>query len=179
MASQTVARPELTKRRGALGVGVAFLVVVLLVGVGIGYYVAPRSQAPPGGADILVLSDATVHPSVLAGPMPDMFSFVVGGLKNPTVQVKPGTQVLVHFLNIDTDLPHSLVFVVQAPPYAAGFTAQPAFTGAESANPIAGVPPGGNATFSFAAGQAGTYWYVCGVSAHASSGMYGKFVVQA
>ncbi len=162
--------------RNALAV--ALLIAGLAIGTGLGYVIAPKSQPAPSAENTILISGSQVHLSVLAGPMADMPAFVVGGLENPTLQVQPGTQIMVHFLSIDTDLYHSLVFVSQAPPYSASFTAQPAFSGAQTTNPIAGLPPGGNATFSFTASTAGTYWYVCGMPGHASSGMYGKFLVQ-
>lgn len=156
------------------GLAVALLVVGLLIGAGIGYLVAPRSQAPSPG-DVITIPGSTVHLSVLSGPG---LSFAIGGLVNPTIQVTPGAQIMVHFLNIAT-IPHSFAIVAQGPPYASEPPSEVAFSGAESPDAMMGTTSGGNATFSFTAGSAGTYWYLCHVPGHATGGMYGKFVVQA
>ena len=152
------------------------LVAGLVTGLGIGYTVAPRAQAPSGNT--ITTTGSTIHLAVVAGPMPDMYSFVIGGLKNPIVQVPLGAEVMVHFANIDTDLPHSLGVVADGPPFAAE-PPEAAFPGAESPDAHMGSMPGENATFSFTVSTAGTYWYVCHVAGHATGGMFGKFEVRA
>lgn len=116
-----------------------------------------------------------MHLSVLSGPG---LTFAIGGLTNPTIQVKPGAQVVVHFLNVDVQ-PHSFGILAQGPPYGAEPPTEPAFPGAGSPDAHMGTPPAGNATFSFTVGSAGTYWYICHVPGHAAANMYGEFVVQA
>ena len=163
--------------------GVVLLVLGLITGFVAGYYVAPSSsQASPASntiTDTIVLSSSTVHIGVLAGPMTDMLSFSVGGLKNPTIQVKPGTEVEIHFINIDDTHWHSMIIVSQAPPFGGSLSITPAFAGASTPNVTTGMPPGSDVEFSFTASQAGTYYYLCGFPGHAAAGMYGKFVVKA
>lgn len=159
--------------RGAI-VGVVLLIVGLLVGVGIGYLIAPGpGPAPP--ANTISISGSRVHLSVLSGPGTDL-AFPIGGPTNPTIKVQAVANVTIHFLNIGT-LPHSWVLLTQGPPYAADPPTEVAFPGAETPDAMMGTPSGGNATISFTASTAGTYWYVCHVPGHAAGGMYGKFVV--
>lgn len=160
------------------GLAVALLVAGLIAGLGIGYAVVPRGQTPSAPANTITMTGSVIHLSVLAGPVPDMFSFVIGGLRNPTLQVPVGAEVVVHFSNIDPALPHSFGVVGGSPPFAAE-PPETAFEGAETPNAHMGSMPGENATFSFTASTAGTYWYVCHVPGHATGGMFGKFEVRA
>lgn len=152
----------------------ALLVVGILIGFGVSY-VVPRPQASPFQENLIVITESTVHLSVLSGPG---LTFTIGGLTNPTIQVKPGSQIVVHFLNIG-GANHSFGIVTQGPPYGTEPPTEIAFPGAESPDAHMGTMQGSNASFSFTVGAAGTYWYVCHVPGHAAAGMYGKFVVQA
>ncbi len=154
------------------------VVGALLVGLGAGYAMAPRSVAGTSNANELEIPGNAVNLAVAAGPMPDMYHFVIGGLLNPTLVLTKGANVTVYFRNIDTDMEHSMVFTSQAPPYTGISNFTLAFPGGETANATTGVPPGGSAVFSFVARASGTYWYVCGIPGHAANGMYGKLIVQ-
>ncbi len=165
------------KRKSAVPMVIAGLIVGLVIGLPIGYLVAP-APSPGVPANTIVLSGTNVHLSVLAGPGGDL-SFSIGGLENPTVQVRSGTQFMVHFSNIDPLVNHSMSVLFVAPPYLAVVEADPAFLGAETMDAHMGTMAGGDATFEFTASTAGTYCYICHVAGHATAGMYGKFVVTA
>ena len=165
--------PQRAKGSGrALAIGL--LVVGLVVGLGIGYLIAPTPQAPPAPENVIEISGSSVHLAVLSGPG---LAFSIGGLKNPTISVERGANVTVHFSNIDS-LPHSFVVVAQGPPYGADPPAA-ALPGAETPMAMDGTMAGENASASFTASTAGTYYYVCHVPGHASAGMYGTFNVRA
>jgi len=165
------------KRRMSIGAIIGSLLAGLLIGLLIGYLVAP-APSPGVPANTIVLTGTSVHLSVLAGPAGDL-DFSIGGLENPTLQARSGTQVIVHFTNIDPAVNHSMSFLATAPPYPGEVMGDPAFAGAETPDAHMGTMPGDSATFTFTASTAGTYYYICHVPGHAAAGMYGKFVVTA
>lgn len=154
--------------------GIVLLVVGLLIGAAIGFYAAPRSTPPP--ANEIALSGTRVYLAVVSGPG-NALSFAIGGLTDPTIRVARGANVTVFFRNVDSAQSHSWVLLSSGPPYAAEPPMDIAFPGAGSPDMMMGTMPAGYATFAFTASTAGTYWYVCHVSAHAAGGMYGQFLV--
>ncbi len=165
------------KRKSAVSMAISGLIVGLVIGLPIGYLVAP-APSPGVPANTIVLTGTNVHLSVLAGPG-GAFDFSIGGLENPTLQVRSGTQITVHFANIDPAVNHSMSVLSVAPTYPAVVEADPAFAGAETPDAHMGTMSGENATFTFTASTAGTYYYICHVAGHATAGMYGKFLVTA
>lgn len=163
--------------KGAKGVGkavaIGLLIIGLVVGLGLGYVIAPRPAAPSG--NVIALDGTAIHLAVLSGPGAQL-TFLVGGLENPTIEVPAGANVTVHYSNI-ASIAHSWVLVSAGPPYGAE-PPEVAIPGALShPMPHEGQAPGENATFAFTASPAGTYWYVCHVAGHAAGGMYGTFVI--
>lgn len=152
------------------------LVLGVIMGSILGYLVVPRPPSTPGSSTIII-PGMSVQLAVAGGPMPDMYRFVIGGIVNATAEVQLDANVTVYFVNIDTELDHSMVITSQPPPYAATPNVQPAFPGSETRDPTVGIPPGANVSFSFTASAPGTYWYLCEVPGHAASGMYGRIVV--
>jgi rusticyanin len=175
MAIPTGAEVGASRPSRGIIVGVVLLIVGLVVGVGIGYVIAPRPVTTPA-VNTISISESMVHLSVLSGPDTD-FSFLIGGLENPTIEIDRGANVTIHFLNIGA-VPHSWVLLTAAPPYAAEPPAEVAFPGAETPDAMMGTPSDGSATTAFTSSSAGTYWYVCHVPGHAASAMFGKFVVR-
>ena len=169
------------------------LIVGLVTGFGVGYLVAPVAPAPQAPPErILDISAAAVELTVHAGHLDSKFSFLISGshldgafwspidgMLNPTVRVKAGANVTVYFRNVDWDMPHSMGFIAQAPPYGADPPEEMAFPGAETPMAHNGTMPEGDEIFAFTATTVGTYWYVCHVPGHATAAMYGKFVVSA
>ena len=171
MNAQGSALSESPKSTGK-GLAVALLVIGLVIGLGAGYFVAPGPRTAPG--NVIEVQGSSVHLAALSGPG---LVFSIGGLENPTISVERGANVTVHFSNIDS-LPHSFVVVAQGPPYGADPPAA-ALPGAETPMAMDGTMAGENASASFTASTAGTYYYVCHVPSHAAGGMYGKFEVRA
>ncbi|MGI0047271.1 MAG: plastocyanin/azurin family copper-binding protein [Nitrosotalea sp.] len=107
--------------------------------------------------------------------------FVVGGLINPTLVVKSGTQLSVTLINLDEDMSHNFVITESAPPYYTtpmmgngGFlNTMPILPNEEKQQGYAY-----EYTDSVTLNQPGTYWYICTYPGHAEEGMYGKIVVQ-
>lgn len=153
-------------------VAIVFLVAGLLVGLGLGYIVAPRLV--PAAGNVITLDAMTIHLGVMSGPQSSL-AFLIGGLENPTIVVPLGANITVHFRNIGS-IAHSWVLVSRGPPYE---TEPPelAIPRAASPMPHMGTAPGGNATFTFITSPAGMYWYVCHISGHAQGGMYGEFII--
>lgn len=154
-------------------IAIVLLVAGLLIGFGLGYLVAPRPA--PASRNVIALEGSVIHLSLLSGPE-GSFTFLIGGLEDPTIEVPVGANITVHYLNIG-NLEHSWVLVSEGPPYEAE-PPELAIPGAVSPMAHMGTDAGGNATFSFTASPAGAYWYVCHIAGHASSGMYGEFVVK-
>ncbi len=53
----------------------------------------------------------------------------------------------------------------------------PAFPGASVPNPQEGIDPGGTASFTFVASQAGTFRIACLLPGHEEAGMWGKVII--
>jgi sulfocyanin len=95
-----------------------------------------------------------------------------------TVTVPTGWHVVVHFENVHA-LPHSLVVLPSGAHQQSAPPGTPAFPGAVTKNPAAGLPKGTKQTVTFEASKAGTYEFLCGVPAHAVVGMWDILVVSA
>ncbi len=175
-ASAMEAPPREPMKTRLVAKGGALVVAGLLAGLAVGYYVGLASQPSPPPGNLLVVEGSRVHLSVLSGPGTD-FTFILGGLTNPTIEVEAGANVTVYLLNIAT-IPHSWVLLGEDPPYAAHPPEEVAFPGAATPEFDVGTPSGSNATISFTASTSGTFWYVCHVPGHAAGGMFGKFVIR-
>jgi rusticyanin len=112
-------------------------------------------------------------------------TFEVAGLVNPTIVVPSGSLITLTLVNMDygTDMDHGVVITPIGPPYPVmGMMGMPySLTGVSVLAPRdlknadeARFP---EASVTFRAGEAGTYYYLCQYYDHASKGMYGKLVV--
>ena len=119
-------------------------------------------------------ADVTILGGKKGGGSMDFNGFQRGAM---TVTVPVGWQVVMHFENADTPLPHSLAVMPAGAHQQVAPSGAPAFPGATTANFAAGLPKGGKQTFTFEASKAGTYDFVCGVPGHAVSGMWDSLVV--
>ncbi len=109
---------------------------------------------------------------------PDM-TFRVAGLTDPAIVVPRGSQVTVQFINGDNDEAHAWMIVDEQPPFSFYQPKTPAIPGAFSG--LIGDPTAngqGASTFTFQAGPAGTYQYICPMPGHAQMGMHGAFIVR-
>ena len=90
----------------------------------------------------------------------------------PTFTVKAGSTVTVEFTNVGT-MSHNWALVTQK---TSGNT-NLAFNKAQIASAAYPVQPGGKASVTFVANEAGSYYYICQVDAHVTLGMWGSFIV--
>ncbi|MBX6353511.1 MAG: hypothetical protein IRZ10_09255 [Thermoflavifilum sp.] len=92
------------------------------------------------------------------------------------ITVPVGWTVQVHFVNKDTNMPHSVGFVPWSQRTGSSFTA--AFPGSLMNNFQSGIQATDPAVeFSFKATTAGQYAMVCGIPGHAANGMWDEFDV--
>ena len=119
---------------------------------------------------------------VVTGPPADHdLAFVIQGMVNPTIHVAPGARVTLAMVNMDSGEYHTWSLTAQGPPYSSsgmmgsGGMMSGTMMGTSSLGPMSSMGMWSQ-QMSFTS-QEGTYWYVCAVSNHAASGMYGGFVV--
>jgi sulfocyanin len=122
--------------------------------------------------------DSTVELLVAAGLTPanggmNFNGATAGGL---TVTVPVKWHVILHFINDDQNMPHS-VEVTKAEVPVPAIPAKPAFTGAESKNATQGVDVGSKQDVRFTAEQAGSYVILCEVPGHGAAGMWIRLAV--
>ncbi len=119
---------------------------------------------------------------VYGSPASHDMSFVIQGMVNPTIHVAAGARVTLTMVNMDSGDYHTWSLTTQAPPYSSsgmmgsGGMMMSTMMGTSSLGPMSSTGMMWSQQMSFSA-RAGTYWYVCTVSDHAASGMYGEFVV--
>jgi hypothetical protein len=94
------------------------------------------------------------------------FNFNGYGKGQVLVQIPRGWRVNVRCLNNSSNMSHSCAIVRGV----SGRT--PAFPGAASQDPHAGLPPRRETVFSFLAAKVGTYRIACLVSTHEQAGMW-------
>jgi rusticyanin len=143
------------------------------------------NQVPVGASvdkasDTITFTSRTVSFTVVAVPPggPDM-TFRVAGLTDPTIVVPRDARVTVQFINGDSDEAHGWLVTDEQPPFSFGQPRVPSISGAFSG--VIGDPTAsgqGARTFTFQAGAAGTYQYICPMPGHAQMGMHGAFIVR-
>jgi rusticyanin len=143
------------------------------------------NQVPAGASvdkasDTITFTSRTVSFTVVAVPPggPDM-TFRVAGLTDPAIVVPRDARVTVQFINGDSDEAHGWLVTDEQPPYRFGQPRVPSISGAFSG--VIGDPTAsgqGARTFTFQAGSAGTYQYICPMPGHAQMGMHGAFIVR-
>lgn len=137
-------------------------------------------------ADIIKFTGKMIYIVMLAGPPSNILSFQSFNLTNPTIEVPLDSTVIIAIIDAGY-LNHSFGITSSAPPYPASVSPNqypPAFPGSEMPPTLLvnGLSPASANIFSgyliqFNATKTGTYWYLCFVPGHASSGMFGKFIV--
>ena len=143
------------------------------------------AQVPAGASvdkasNTITFTASSVSFTVVAVPPggPDM-TFRIAGLTNPALIVPQGAQVTVRFINGDSDEAHAWMIVNEQPPFGFYQPKTPDISGAFSG--LIGDPTAagqGASTFTFQAGPAGTYQYICPMPGHAQMGMHGPFIVR-
>jgi sulfocyanin len=92
------------------------------------------------------------------------------------ITVPEGARVSLAFSN-NGALPHSLQLIPTTKQLPAMAASKPAFPGAETPGPVAGILKGKSQAAVFTAAPPGRYLLICGFPGHALAGMYATFVV--
>ena len=130
------------------------------------------------GTPALGAAAHSVEFTIVAGQNNVEFGFNGHRKGDMTVTVPVGWQVVVYFEN-QGGAPHSLVVLPSGAGQVAAPPTTPAFSGAATKDPAAGLPKGGKQTITFEASKPGTYDVVCAVPGHAIAGQWVKLVVSA
>ena len=119
---------------------------------------------------------------VYASPGSADMAFEIQHMANPTLDFAPGTRVTVVAVNMDPREYHTWSLSTQSPPYSSmpmmgsgGMMTYGTMMGTGMMGP-ASASAFWSQQVSFTTNP-GSYWYLCAVAGHASSGMYGGFVV--
>lgn len=144
--------------------GVAIAAGVVLAACGS----SPSSSSPAGGGHYLSVSSAGKSVTLTL----NMTGFNFDGFSNGqmTVTVPRGWSVTVHCHN-DTTLPHTCAIVRNTS------STSPAFAGAATSDPTAGLQPNTSGSFTFTASSAGRFLIGCLVPGHMPAGMWDHFDV--
>jgi len=121
---------------------------------------------------------ATAAFSIVAGQGPANGGLNFNGVDKGrlTITVPVGAVVKLTLIN-KGDLPHSLQIILFTTALPATAVKQPAFPGAQTPNPMAGIMKGQTAAVQFTANKPGKYLLICGFPGHALLGMYASFEV--
>ncbi|MGH2391095.1 MAG: sulfocyanin-like copper-binding protein, partial [Chloroflexota bacterium] len=136
--------------------------------------VAPTPTKPGHGQSPALTTDPAAHTATLRlvaglGSANSGFNFDGASNGQLVVSIPVGYKLTVKFSNAAVPA-HSAVVTAYANRTAAVFP--PAFPGAATPNPTAGVGKGVQQTFTFTAAKVGTYAIVCAVPGHAAAGMW-------
>ncbi len=123
----------------------------------------------------LVFSARTVTIVIRTGPSDDMLSYRIQGLRNPTLDFRPGVEVHLLLANMDDDMHHDLRFGRKMHAYMPN----PDTAGTVGTHRLA---PSQSEKFSaeeivFRSVDTGTFSYFCSVKGHAAGGMSGHIVI--
>lgn len=116
--------------------------------------------------------------TVVAGKTPDNGEMNFNGASKGklVVTVPQGAQVRLTLQN-NGALPHSLELIPNTTQLPAQAENSPAFPGAETPDPIAGITKGKTQVVQFTAAKPGKYLLICGFPGHALLGMYATLIV--
>ena len=112
---------------------------------------------------------------VTTGPVEDMLSYRIQGLRNPTIAMKPGTRLHIVFMNTDDDMHHDIRIGASQSPW----TSSPdiaATVGSQRLDPVVEKKISAE-EFTLTANESGSFSYFCSVKGHASGGMRGTVLV--
>lgn len=117
---------------------------------------------------------------VYGSPADHDMAFVIQGMVNPAVHIPAGVRVTLTMVNMDSSEYHTWSMTSQAPPYGysgmmGGGMMSGTMMGTSSLAPMSSMGMWSQ-QMGFTS-LAGSYWYVCAVSNHAASGMYGQLIV--
>lgn len=132
------------------------------------------------GNNTLWFGSGAITLVVYGSPADHDMAFVIQGMVNPTIHMASGARVALTMVNMDSGEYHTWSMTSQAPPYSSsgmmgGGMMSGTMMGTSSLAPMSSMGMWSQ-QMSFTP-QAGSYWYVCAVSNHAASGMYGQLVM--
>jgi plastocyanin len=161
----------LSVRRFIQGAAGAALLVLALPAI---HGVAAQNPGGPVGAVRWLVANAKSHTATLtliAAYNNAVYGYNFDGYGNGKmiVTIPVNYRVTVIFTNKGT-LPHSAVITDYSKRNASSVS--PAFRGAASTNPTAGIGKGKTERFSFIVSKVGTYAIVCTVPGHEAAGMW-------
>lgn len=139
-----------------------------------------NSSATPGLA--FVANDSIWFPSgmdrlvIYASPPDHDMSFLIQGLVNPTVHMDAGARIILTVVNLDPDMYHNWALSRSGPPFGTMSMMDSGMMMAMAMQSPASTQGYWSQSVSFTA-ETGNYWYLCTYPGHASSGMYGSFLV--
>lgn len=126
--------------------------------------------------DTLWFPSGPIHMVIYASPADHDLTFVVQGLVNPTIHATSGSRITVSVVNMDPDMYHNWALSRNGPTYGSmPMMASGMMMSMAMLDPMSGSGYWSQ-TASFTTGP-GSYWYLCDYLGHASSGMYGAFIV--
>lgn len=133
------------------------------------------------GNNTLWFASAAMTLVAYGSPADHDMTFVIQGMVNPTIHMPSGARMTLVMVNMDSGDYHTWSLTTQAPPYSSsgmmgsGGMMSGTMMGTSSLGPMSTM--GMWSQQMSLTPQAGSYWYVCAVSNHAASGMYGQFLV--
>ncbi|MEO6656499.1 MAG: plastocyanin/azurin family copper-binding protein [Pyrinomonadaceae bacterium] len=113
---------------------------------------------------------------IITGPEDDMLSYVIQGMRNPTLVVPIDAKLKILFVNIDGDMKHDVRFGH----IVGDFVIAPDLRGTAGAEKLAAKSEDGimnGEEMVITADEDGIYKYFCSVRGHAKGGMWGNIAV--
>ena|SRR5438132_5323848 len=155
-------------RKGPVMTKPARVVMIVLLGVLAALYSNGRSTQGAPAAQLSVVAGQ--------GPANGGMNFDGTSKGRLVITVPVGAQVKLTLTN-QGDLPHSIEIIPATSQLPSQAVNPPAFPGAETPTPVAGITKGKTAVAQFTAAKPGKYVMICGFPGHAILGMYATFVV--
>jgi rusticyanin len=113
---------------------------------------------------------------VLTGPLEDMLSYRIQGMRNPTLVVPSGATLKILFVNMDFDMRHDLKFAHARLPFPVSPDVSMT-VGSEALAPETAEGSHNAEELVIKANSDGQYMYFCSIRGHAKGGMWGNIAV--
>lgn len=124
----------------------------------------------------LSFTEKEIRLVIYTGPLEDMLSYRIQGMRNPTLVVPSGATLKIIFVNTDIDMRHDIRFGHKTPPFPLDVdTAMTA--GSSMLNHQTGDGSYAAEEVVIKANTDGQYVYFCSVRGHAKGGMWGNIAV--
>lgn len=124
----------------------------------------------------LAFTQKEIRLIVLTGPLDDMLSYRIQGMRNPTLVVPSGATLQIVFVNMDFDMRHDLKFAHAELPFPVSPDVSTA-VGSEALAPETADGSHNAEELVIKANSDGQYMYFCSVRGHAKGGMWGNIAV--